>query len=104
MQIKFKQLLYKISLDHVSAHKGIEGNECADQLTKQVTTAVDHHISKPTSCIKTVLKSRILTEFQDYWDTTDNVRHTHDLIPKVSYKLYTLIPFTTNYFYGPWAL
>lgn len=91
IQINIKQLLYKVSLDHISAHKGVLVNDRTDQLAKQATTdnTVAQHIPIPHSFIRKILIPRILSEWQEYLDTSENGRHTYDIIPKLCYNLLT---------------
>lgn len=49
---------------------------------------IGHHFPVPQSFIKKVQDSRILTEWQDNWDSTDNDRDAIDAIPKISLDIY----------------
>lgn len=79
-------LIDRKNLSHVSTHNGTFGNECADELAKQATkqTNIDHHLLPSVSVIHRVLKSRIISEWQEYWKLTNSSRHTFYLIPTVS--------------------
>lgn len=88
-------------LAHVSAHIGIKGNELADKLAKEAINQ-SHKINLPVppSHVKSVLKNKILQNWQLYWDNSIKGRHTHNLIPKVTNKLYNLTPSTTAFLTG----
>lgn len=98
IKIKLKSLLYRTSLGHVSAQKGLQGNECADILTEDITTkdTIDRHLLVHESCIKRVLKSRILAKWQDYWYTTYRIDTCMILFPKFHFTSTLSLPTCTN--------
>lgn len=54
IKTKLRQLLYKVSLGHLSARKGVFGIEHTDQLAKQAifNATVNHHVPMPHSLIE----------------------------------------------------
>lgn len=99
---KLQKLRHNIALGHVSAHIGIKGNELADSLAKDATknNQPPFNLPLPPSYIKKTLKKQILPEWQLQWTTSTKGRHTHNLIPKVSLKMYNLTPPTTAFLTG----
>ncbi|GBN12234.1 hypothetical protein AVEN_50939-1 [Araneus ventricosus] len=76
-----------INLRWLKAHTGYLGNECADQLTKEVITKVDPFLlRKSLSYLKSEIKSAALSIFQDNWDNGETGRSTLDIVPRVSNK------------------
>lgn len=91
----------KTSLKHVSAHKGIQGNELADKIAKNATQDLNHiNLPAPPSYVKSFLKSQIIPKWQLHWDTSTKGRYTYSLIPKVSLALNHLEPCTTAFLTG----
>ncbi|GIY00358.1 RNase H domain-containing protein [Caerostris extrusa] len=94
----------KLTITWVKAHVGIVGNERADQLAKEATTApttIDT-IQIPNSLLRKDLKDVSLKLWQQQWDTSPTGRRTHNYIPKVSTKM--SVNSSINYFltgHGP---
>lgn len=66
----------------------------AKQATRKIS--IDYHLPVPQSFIKRDQKSKSLIDWQEYSESTNNGRHTFDLIPKVSVDLYYLTPHITR--------
>lgn len=80
----------KINLYYVTAHKGIQGNERADQLAKAASLyqPINYSNTKITiQALKTKLKQTAKNIWQKNWNNIDKGRWTHQLIPQVSYEL-----------------
>ncbi|GBN79158.1 hypothetical protein AVEN_181745-1 [Araneus ventricosus] len=76
-----------IHLRWLKAHVSYLGNECADQLAKEVITKGDPFLlPKPLSYLKSEIKSAALSIWQDNWDNGETGRSTHDIGPRVSNK------------------
>ncbi|GBN92563.1 hypothetical protein AVEN_162665-1 [Araneus ventricosus] len=76
-----------IHLKWLKTHVGYLGNECADQLAKEVITNGDPFLlPKPLSYLKSEIKSAALSIWQDNWDNGGTGRSTHDIVPRVSNK------------------
>lgn len=104
LQIKqlLQNLTHKVSLGHVSAHIGFEGNERADALAKAATAKpnIDFKLPVPPSHIRRDLKERFMSEWQVHWDTVPKGEHTYFLIPKVSRLMYNPSPPITAFLTG----
>lgn len=72
------------------------------KLAKEETqpTNIDHHLPVPQSFIKSILKSRMISDCQEYWEFTDNGSHTFDLIPTVPLNMYHLTSNTASILTG----
>ncbi|GBN26917.1 hypothetical protein AVEN_111679-1 [Araneus ventricosus] len=77
-----------IHLRWLKAHVGYFGNECADELAKEVISESDpFFLPKPLSYLKSEIRSAALSIWQDNWDNRETGRSTHNIVPRVSLKL-----------------
>ncbi|GBN05173.1 hypothetical protein AVEN_230510-1 [Araneus ventricosus] len=76
-----------LHLRWLNADFGYLGNECADQFAKEAITNGDlFFLPKPLSYLKSEIRSAALSIWQDNWDNGENVRSTHDIVPRVTNK------------------
>ncbi|GBN16959.1 hypothetical protein AVEN_176206-1 [Araneus ventricosus] len=76
-----------IHLKWLKAHVGYLGNQCADQLAKEVITKDDpFFLPKPLYYLKSEIRSAALSIWQDDWDNRETGRSTHDIVPGVPIK------------------
>lgn len=76
-----------IQIAWIKAHAGIDGNERADQLAKSVLldNQFDEYIDVlyPVSLVNRHFKNKLLTDWQEYWSTSDKGRDTYEVLNKV---------------------
>lgn len=76
---------FEVILTWVPAHKGLRGNECADELAKLSTTAANIDPSHPPwANYAASLKSLYNRTWQYRWDDGDLGRFCYSIIPRVS--------------------
>ncbi|GBM53317.1 Putative protein in type-1 retrotransposable element R1DM [Araneus ventricosus] len=83
----FKHLIDSpnIQVSWIKAHVDYPGNEKADELAKEATTSGHPYpVLLPTTHIKTLLKTRLLKDWQELWKKGDTGRPVHKVLPKVS--------------------
>ncbi|GBN40504.1 hypothetical protein AVEN_275209-1 [Araneus ventricosus] len=75
-----------ITLHWIKAHAGHEGNEKADQLAKEDSaTGNMYDIQKlPKPYIKSILKNKMMQQWQLEWNKRDTGKKIRDILPKVS--------------------
>ncbi|GBN02556.1 hypothetical protein AVEN_89522-1 [Araneus ventricosus] len=83
----FKHLIDNpnIKVSWIKAHVNYPGNEKADELAKEATTTGQPYtVLLPTTHIKSALKARLLTDWQELWTKGDTGCPIHKVLPKVS--------------------
>ena len=69
------------------AHKGIRGNDKADELAKWGTqNGLSLYFSVERDTVLSHVKSKLLEEWQKQWDNSETGRYTYSLFPCVSSK------------------
>jgi hypothetical protein len=80
----------RVQLVWVQGHKGIEGNETADQLAKR--GSLHPLIGPEPACgiservAKRAIRDWVCREHQKYWQSTPEQTHARNVIPKLSAK------------------
>ncbi|GBN50541.1 hypothetical protein AVEN_198016-1, partial [Araneus ventricosus] len=75
-----------ITLHWIKAHAGHEGNEKADQLAKEASATGNMYDNQklPKPYIKSILKNKMMQQWQLEWNKSDTGKKIRDILPKVS--------------------
>lgn len=77
-----------VHIGWVKAHRGTFGNERADYLAKSVITEdifdCEEEVPMPMSFFNSLLSRKLLADWQQYWDISENGRFTYGLLNRVS--------------------
>ncbi|KAL2077914.1 hypothetical protein ACEWY4_025599 [Coilia grayii] len=70
----------------VPAHRGVEGNEAADKLAKDATTATDVHLVIPLSRseVKVLIKNNVSKLWQKEWNKEQRGRHLYQVQKQIT--------------------
>ena len=83
------ELNFDISLIWIPSHVDIKGNEKADSLAKLATTQVclDKTPYFTQTEVYSLIDSKLLAKWQEYYDNLDNIKHYKAIEPNVSYQI-----------------
>ncbi|GBO24898.1 hypothetical protein AVEN_53800-1 [Araneus ventricosus] len=75
-----------ITLHWIKAHAGHEGNEKADQLAKEASATGNMYDNQklPKPYIKSILKNKMMQQWQLEWNKSDTGKKIRDILSKVS--------------------